>query len=701
MALKDKLVNLEDLKVVNDVVTDLKNATTSIGQIEYVEYDGYINTSGTINLDGTASNGTKTTNFIPCSDGDVFEFELTFTENQTELIAYAFYTSDGSYVFDSRVVAYNMVSDAHFGFNISIPTAAKFVRISYRTFNVSSPTISQFTHNNNVNQNAKNIDTVFSQTAGLANMSLMPFLLEWDHGGISTSDGTDTEENSKVRSRTNNYYHATDYYSITNNTLNVGYVIRYIKAGNTYTFLDAQQLSAKGGSYTIQQADSVWFRVDARTDVIDAYNGYVLSGYAKSVKQIESNTTRIAALESADGAFLKNTKSATSGSTFDARSSFTVDPSTLSGKTVKIRYECTASMFPSGLYWISGNGKYLSGSAQLYMPNTDYYVQVGNSFATSGNNYSGLYGDSTLVSGSGSVTLYFYTEFNASKNYTQYEIDTIGQFVPIPQTDLLCWGDSLTAGAGGEGTTYPKVCASELNLRVRNCGVGGETGNTIAARQGGNSVVIPAGAVNGTYSTLKDIYGTTIAPLLQGNGSGSASKIYINGDECSISYANSVYTISGYTKGTSSVPLLGRFAGSSFHGAIVTIWCGANGSNIGGDTSVTSRIAIINSMIRNIGHDHFVVFTNWKANGIESDFTEDDAAMLKEYGNKLFPARKMLVDYGLTLMGVTPTAQDETDIANGTIPTSLRSDSVHLNADGYTAVGKFLADKIRSLGYVD
>jgi lysophospholipase L1-like esterase len=400
------------------------------------------------------------------------------------------------------------------------------------------------------------------------------------------------------------------------------------------------------------------------------------------------------------GSFLTAARNATNGAAFDGRSMFNYDPSTLQGKIVKIRFECDDSIFPNGLYWMSGNGKYLSGSAQLYKPNTDYYVAVGDSFATSGNKYSGLYGAASLVQGSGAVTAYFYPEFESSRGYLQYQINNWHGNVQNIVADMLCWGDSLTAGAGGDGTTYPTVCASELGISVRNCGVGGETGNTIAARQGGNTVVIPAGAINGTYSSLTDIYGTQIAPLLQGNGNGSGNKLYINGEECSLSYNNGTYTISGYTGEASIVPLLGRFSGSNFHGRIVTIWCGANGARIGNDTGVTARIAIIDSMIRQIGHEQFVIFGNWTSTGTEEDFTDDDAAMLAHYGNKFFNVRKMLVDYGLTLMNITPTTQDETDIADGRIPSSLRSDSVHLNANGYTAVGKFLADKIRSLGYV-
>lgn len=266
--------------------------------------------------------------------------------------------------------------------------------------------------------------------------------------------------------------------------------------------------------------------------------------------------------------------------------------------------------------------------------------------------------------------------------------------------DLLCWGDSLTAGAGGSGTTYPAVCASELSLTYKNCGVGGETGNTISARQGGNNVIIPAGAVNGTYTVLKDIFGAEIKPLLQGNGSNSGNKLIVNGFECNLAYSSSTgYTISGYTGPALTVPDFARFAGSDFTGKIVCIWAGNNGVKVGNSSDASAVIAIIDSMIAHIGHSNYVVFTRWISGGTEATFATEDAEMLKHYGNKLFPVRKLLVENGLAIMGITPTAQDNTDIANGTVPTSLRSDGIHLNANGYTALGKMLANKIRALGY--
>jgi lysophospholipase L1-like esterase len=266
-------------------------------------------------------------------------------------------------------------------------------------------------------------------------------------------------------------------------------------------------------------------------------------------------------------------------------------------------------------------------------------------------------------------------------------------------TDLLFWGDSLTAGAGGGNTSYPKVCAETLGLTRINAGVGGETANTISARQGGNNVIIPAGAVNGTYATLSDIFGASIAPLLQGNGSDSGNALIIDGQTCTLTHGSSGYTISGYTGDEITVPKIARFRGSDFTGKVVVIFVGQNGATFTGLTGVDARIAIIDSMIKHIGHDRYVIMG--LSTGTNTSREADDNQMLAHYGNKFFPTRKLLVNYGLTINGLTPTTQDETDIANGTVPTQLRSDGTHMNAYGYTAIGKLLADKIRSLGYVD
>lgn len=274
-------------------------------------------------------------------------------------------------------------------------------------------------------------------------------------------------------------------------------------------------------------------------------------------------------------------------------------------------------------------------------------------------------------------------------------------------TDLLFWGDSLTAGAGGGGTTYPSVCASELGCSHLNCGVGGETANTIAARQGGNSIILAAGAVNKTLALndLTDIFGYHVNPLRQGNGSSSGSYIIVNGQTCTLTITQSsatatdaTYTISGYTGSNLTVPTVARFQGCTYTGKVTVIWVGQNGSSFTGlSDQLEARMAIIDSMIAHVQNKRYVILG--LSTGSTSSRTAEDNTMLKKYGANFFPTRQLLVENGLAITGTTATTQDNTDISNGTVPTSLRSDSVHLNAKGYTAVGKMLAQKIRSLGF--
>ena len=266
-------------------------------------------------------------------------------------------------------------------------------------------------------------------------------------------------------------------------------------------------------------------------------------------------------------------------------------------------------------------------------------------------------------------------------------------------TDLCFWGDSLTAGAGGSGTSYPSVCASELGITsFKNCGVGGENANTIACRQGGNSLILKAGTVSEySLSELTDIYGTTCNPLRQGSGSNSVNPIYINGVKCNLSVSqtsttdpNAKYTITGYNE-----PLLAetpvKFSGCDITPKITVIFVGQNGP------SLAERLSIIDSMISKINDKYIVMGLS---TGSATSRSDEESNMLSKYGVHYFNTRNMLSKYGMAIMNLTPTTSDVNEMSKGEVPSSLRSDSVHLNANGYTALGKMLAQKIRACGYV-
>ena len=83
--------------------------------------------------------------------------------------------------------------------------------------------------------------------------------------------------------------------------------------------------------------------------------------------------------------------------------------------------------------------------------------------------------------------------------------------------DIACWGDSLTAGSGGNNTSYVNYLKGNLVGRLVNpiqLGIGGEKANAIAMRQGGlktyvDSFTIPSDNT-AVEITLRDEYGKNV-----------------------------------------------------------------------------------------------------------------------------------------------------------------------------------------------
>jgi lysophospholipase L1-like esterase len=150
---------------------------------------------------------------------------------------------------------------------------------------------------------------------------------------------------------------------------------------------------------------------------------------------------------------------------------------------------------------------------------------------------------------------------------------------------IVCWGDSLTAGAGGDGTTYPNVLESLIkenlvdrfdaeqlanslgqshitglnqysldSVPVINMGVGGETTNTILGRNGAVPFVVAEDftipASNTSDTTAVEIHfvsenGKNVAPLRQGES--GVNPVVIDGIEGVISIQQESYISEDYT----------------------------------------------------------------------------------------------------------------------------------------------------------
>lgn len=285
------------------------------------------------------------------------------------------------------------------------------------------------------------------------------------------------------------------------------------------------------------------------------------------------------------------------------------------------------------------------------------------------------------------------TTYRSSYDSTDFPI--------VSGPDICMIGDSLTAGAGGGGTTYGTVLASLSGRTVYNNGVGGEGSVTITARMGGypftftiDGGLIPA-AVTPVSITIRPINGSPTSPLLQGGG-GSGWIILPDGTRVNgaMTLVSGVYYFTRSTAGsdiacTRPVPYR-RDSANLRRGDIYIIWIGQNGpSEARAIQDAKALIAHMTALDK-----RFLVIPRPTNNDAA------DTLWVNEFGERVILARKYLVEYGLADAGITPTSQDITDMAAGTVPTSLRADAVHWTAAGYTILGKLVFQRMKELGWL-
>lgn len=266
--------------------------------------------------------------------------------------------------------------------------------------------------------------------------------------------------------------------------------------------------------------------------------------------------------------------------------------------------------------------------------------------------------------------------------------------------DVVCWGDSMTAGAGGAGTTYPDVLASLSGRTVHNAGVGGETSVTICGRSGANPFIlsVQGGSIpasGGVTVTFDGINAQVPAPLIQGAGTpGGTFAGTLKGVPGIISLDAGVYTFTRTAAGSAITanrpePYYTDW-GKARRNDIWIIWIGQNGP------SDARAIEDARAMIQHMD----ALNKRWLVIPKPTSNDATDALFFGEFGRRCLLWRQYAVAYGLQDAGITPTSQDDIDIANGVIPTSLRVDAVHGNASYYTVLGTQVHRRLAELGWL-
>jgi hypothetical protein len=273
---------------------------------------------------------------------------------------------------------------------------------------------------------------------------------------------------------------------------------------------------------------------------------------------------------------------------------------------------------------------------------------------------------------------------------------------------VIADGDSLTAGAGG--TPYPTTLQNLIgsSYLVVNAGVGGETTNTIAARQGGmpfllqNAITIPSTTAD-VPVVFTNPYGATTSPLLQG-GSSTINPCVIDGIECTLTWdSTNGLRIRRNVAGTVrnipiNTPLNTNYMKIYRTPHLRIIWMGTNA----GYSDTANLVAQHKAMFDFSGVTNKIIIG---LHYITATYTlavrqAEETEMRKAFGSYYINWRVYCTTNALGDAGITPTTADNDAIALGKCPPSLLSDAVHLNTTGYTLLANLVNKRLNELGII-
>ena len=286
-------------------------------------------------------------------------------------------------------------------------------------------------------------------------------------------------------------------------------------------------------------------------------------------------------------------------------------------------------------------------------------------------------------------------------------------------TGIVCWGDSLTAGAGGNGVTYPLALESLIREKIKNAGipvvnmgVGGESSITIAGRNGAipyilsENLCIPADSTP-VEINFTSIGGQHVAPLRQGHA--GVNPVIIGGIEGTLSVVQESYvskeysyrfsrSVSGESITIPSGTQITTAANFQYLDYLPVIYIGQNRGYADFDDLIRQQRAIIDHQTAN--RDQFIIV------GLHTGTYEDrsalEQAMQNEYGDQYINLRAYMSTRAMADAGLTPTPEDIKLMESGATPYSLMvADRCHFNSTAYQLIAKLIYHTMDKLGYFD
>lgn len=287
-----------------------------------------------------------------------------------------------------------------------------------------------------------------------------------------------------------------------------------------------------------------------------------------------------------------------------------------------------------------------------------------------------------------------------------------GRLEPVTESEtadkaerIICWGDSLTYGHGGDGVTYPSILAEKTDLEVINYGNSGETARQIATRMG--LLQLKAGAFEipaNTEAVGLFLWQDGEDPLWMRYGDSGINPCKIGGVEGTLSYnaLDNMYYFTRSEAGEAVTIAEGTdvvtYASTDIRKSDIIILFA--GTNLPPDkNTVGELIDMEQKMLDYLGSEKYVVI-GLTSKELIPDIEPVNEALSEAFGEHFLDIREYLLENGLSDAGIQPTKQDQKDMENGEIPTSLRVDEVHGNSEFYRIIGEQVYEKLDSLGYL-
>lgn len=306
--------------------------------------------------------------------------------------------------------------------------------------------------------------------------------------------------------------------------------------------------------------------------------------------------------------------------------------------------------------------------------------------------------------------------FCCIKNYKN-TIYRGGEKSGVNVMSIVCFGDSLTEGIGGNGVNYPsclkqiitsKNCDNSLkDIIVYNEGNSGESSISIASRSDGIKMITSSDINFSKLSSREQIYfatekGEVIEPW---HSSKYFTKVTIDGIKGQIRFDEKKYRyyfIRNSFVRSRRIPTGSEIViekNDMYKDAFPIVFIGQNG----GYESIEDLISQQKAIIPQKMYDNGMYLVLGLTSGSASDRKELELAMDKEYGANYINLRQIMSGERVSDFVTAISDMDKKDMQDGIVPQCLRAknDMVHLNSDGYQMIAQILYERMIELNMLD